>query len=100
MDKWADYVIVAVQYDTNQSQIVKVKRCPDLGNELGKANVETREDVMESMGWGKTHVTAYSKDGMWTRGDNVGIVNIGGVNFIRTDGNETKADNLGELPEF
>lgn len=25
---------------------------------------------------------------------------LGGEYFIRTDGNKTKADNLGELPEF
>ena len=102
MDKWADYVIVGVQYDADQSHIVRVRRCPDLGDKLGKTTIVSTKDVLDSIRGGSTHVTAYqnSSDRTWRKGDDVRVVRVGGTDFIRTDGNYIKADNLGELPEF
>lgn len=102
MDKWADYVIVGVQYDTEQSRIARVRRSPDLGDKLGKATIVSRADVVDGIRSGLSHVTAYRDPGSntWRKSDGVGIVTVDGTDFIRTDGNETKADNLGELPEL
>ena len=99
--KWADYVIVAVQYNNNL-QIEKVQRCPDLGDKLGDVNIEARERIMAGMQKGVTHVTAYKNenDNTWRKGDVVDIVNLDGTDFIRTDNNDSKEDNLGNLPRF
>lgn len=100
MAKWADYVIVEVSYDED-GRIANVKRCPDLGDKLGKATVTTRDEIVAGLRGGTVYITAYKNaDGTWRRGEFVDIINVGGVSFIRTDGNRTKADNLAELPEF
>ncbi len=101
MARWADYVIVGVRYNVDNSQIDSVQRSPDLGDKLGKANVVKRAEIVASIRDGATHVTAYrNNDGTdtWRKGDSVGIIEDTG--FIRTDGNKTKADNLGNLREF
>ena len=101
MEKWADYVIVGVRYDADHSQIDSVRRCPDLGDKLGKANIVTRAEIVASIRSGATHVTAYRNDDdpdTWRKGDVVGI--IAETDFIRTDGDKTKEDNLGKLPKF
>ncbi len=39
--------------------------------------------------------------GMPTKGGaKVEIIRVKGIKYLRTDGNSTEADNLGELPEF
>ena len=102
MDKWADYVIVGVQYDTDHSRIARVRRSPDLGDKLGEATIVSRASVVDSIRGESSYITAYRdpSDNAWRKGDDVCIVTVDGTDFIRIDGNETKADNLGELPEF
>lgn len=98
MGKWADYVIVAANRADDNSCISIVRRRPDLGDELGDPTIETRTDIIASIKGGKSHVTAYLKDKQWVKGEDVRVVNLGGTDFIRTDRNETKEDNLGHLP--
>jgi len=63
MSKWADYVIVDVKYDDdNSSRIAKVERGPDLGDKLGKRTVEKRMKIVDDIKEGYTHVTAYWKN--------------------------------------
>ena len=100
MGKWADYVIVAANRADDNSHISIVKRRPDLGDQLGDSTIETKTEIVSSIKDGKSHVTAYWKDKRWVKGEDVRVVNLGGYDFIRTDRNETKADNLGELPKF
>ena len=102
MDKWADYVIVGVQYNEDKSQILRVRRCPDLGDELGGMEIVSRERVVYDIHRGTSHATAYliPGDNAWQMGNDVGIVTVKGTDFIRTDRNHTEADNLGRLPDF
>ena len=101
MSKWADYAIVGVKYDDDDhSRIVIVKRRPDLGSKLGKETTKGRTEIVDYIKAGHTHITSYWKNDQWVKGEDVRVVNLGGIDFIRTDRNKTKADNLGELPEF
>lgn len=100
MGKWADYVIVAANRADDNSRISIVRRRPYLGEKLGDPTIETRTEIIASIKDGKSHVTAYWKDKHWVQGEDVRVVNLGGTDFIRTDRNETKADNLGSLPKF
>jgi len=50
---------------------------------------------------GKTFITiTKSADNKWTKGQEVHIITVGGVKYIRTDKNQKAADNLENLPEF
>lgn len=99
-----DYVITKVRYDDDHSRITDVKR-GDWDNEDGKfTNVTTtpRGTVVSSIEDDNQHYTVPPKDDgdgyKW--GDEVGVMEIDGEKFIRTDGNEVANDNLGGLPEF
>jgi len=57
--------------------------------------------VISKIKQGKKYMTIFrTKDGKWKRGEEVHILTIDGEEFIRTDANKIKADNLGNLPEF
>lgn len=102
MDKWADFVIVGVKYDDSHSRILIVKRYADLGDKLGTETIERRTEIVDDIKAKRTHVTAYWDDNgkKWTKGEKVGLFNLGGTDFIQTDANGKKKDNLGNLPEF
>ncbi|MDE0401162.1 MAG: DUF3892 domain-containing protein [Candidatus Poribacteria bacterium] len=101
MTKWADYAIVTVRYDADHSRIIRVKRRTDTGDKLENEINKTRTEIVDSIRSGKTYVTARKEaKSKWVKGDAVKIIKLGDTDFIRTDGNETKKDNLGELPEF
>lgn len=99
-DKWADYVIVKVKYSEGHDHIVEVKICEDNGANLGEEKIIKRQDVINLLKKGKTFITAYAGDKGYRRGAEVHKVVIDGYEYIKTERDNTKADNLGELPEF
>ncbi len=100
MDKWADYAIVGVKFRDEKRHILEVKVRDDTGEKLSNERRIKREKVVELIESGKTFVTATLKNNKWKNGEDVGIVTIGNIKFIRTDRNNTAEDNLGKLPEY
>jgi len=101
MAKWADWLISAVRYDEDHSRIVRVRAHLDKGDTVGRAEEQTRAQVVGRIEDGKTYCTILKRDGgKWRRGEDVHVVTIDGEKFIRTDANRVSRDNLGELPEF
>lgn len=100
MAKWADFCISRVRYNDKHSHIVKVEAMPDNGENLGTKVEFTREDVVAKIDRSITFVTITLKDGKWQKGEDVRIVRINGVKYIRTDQNQKESDNLGALPEY
>jgi hypothetical protein len=100
MAKWADYGISKVRYNEKHQHIVKVKARVDNGDSIGPPTEMTRETVVKKLKDGETFVTIPLKDGKFTKGEDVRIVKVNGVEYIRTDQNQKESDNLGELPEF
>jgi len=101
MAKWADYCISAVRYNPERTHIVKVKVHINSGDTIGTATEWTRSEVVTVIGAGKTFVTiTRTTDGKWNKGEDVRIIIVNGVKYIRTDANSKASDNLGNLPEF
>lgn len=100
MAKWADYGISAVRYDVNHQRIEKVKVHKDNGDTIGSPSEWTRAQVVLTIEAGNTFVTILNQGGSWRKGQNVHIVVINGVKYIRTDQNRQASDNLENLPEF
>ena len=95
------YAIVAVSYAAGHSHILVVKRCPWLDGEWGDEAIKTKTEIVASINGGTPHSTARkSDDGYLVWGEDVHVFSLDGVDFIRSDRNETPEDNLGELPEF
>lgn len=101
MAKWADYCISAVRYNPEHTHIVKVRVHPDLGDKIGTSSEMARSDVVNAIERGNSFVTiSVNPDGAWKKGEDVRIIIVGGVKYLRTDANSKAADNLGNLPEF
>lgn len=102
MVTWGDYAIIAVQYDDDGSEIVKVKR-GEVGEEMLLNKVERpRSKVITDINLQQSdYTTALKNDnGDWAIGEEVHVVVADGDKYIRTDQNDVAEDNLGELPEF
>lgn len=99
-DKWADYLISAVQYNPAQTHIVKVRAHPDRGDTVGDGVEMLRTEVIAKLASGTTFVTITRSGSSWNQGAAVGTVTIDGERFIRTARDATKRDNLGALPTF
>jgi hypothetical protein len=99
--KWADYGISHVRYDDERTHIVKVRVREDKGDTFGPAEEWARQDVVSAIETGTTFVTIVKgTDGRWERGQDVHIITVKGVKYIRTDQNAEASDNLENLPEF
>ena len=101
MEKWADYGISAVRYDQNNQYIDKVKVHLDNGGSIGQGETWSRKDVVSKIDDGKTFTTILkSSDGKWKKGQDVHVITVDGEQFLRTDANKRKSDNLENLPTF
>jgi hypothetical protein len=100
MEKWADYGISKVQYDSEHTHIVKVQVHEDKGDKIGTGSEWSRTQVVSGIEGEKSFVTILKKADSYVQGQRVGIVTVNKVKYIRTDENQTASDNLEKLPEF
>jgi len=101
MAKWADFGISAVRYSSDEAYIDKVKVHEDKDTKIGPGIEKTRKQVIAGMKLGQTYITILKdNDGKWKKGQGVHIIVVDDEEFIRTDANKKKSDNLENLPEF
>ncbi|MCW7503565.1 DUF3892 domain-containing protein [Leptospira paudalimensis] len=101
MSKWADYLISKVCYTSDKSSIKEVEVRQDLGDKVSSTIEKfTRIQVINKIESNYSFITIIAKDGNWSKGANVEIVKIEGEKYIRTDKNNTKKDNLDNLPTY
>jgi hypothetical protein len=98
--KWADYAITAVRYNQQQTHIEQLQVREVMDSYLGSPNIKTRSEVIASIKRQFTYVTALKKLDKWEKGEDVRIITVSNVEYLRTDNNSRESDNLGELPEF
>ncbi len=100
-DKWADYVITAVRFNTAGTHIDKVERREGEGSELGDATEQSRASVVSALDAGTSFCTATEdSDGKWQKGATVEVFEIDEERFIKTKADAIKKDNLDDLPTF
>jgi len=99
MDKWADFVISQVSYDSNHL-ISKAKRHKDSEKGIDEGKFVDRLTIASDIKNGFDHITIYSGLSSWKRGHKIHVFRINGQPFIRIDENKVKFDNLGDLPEI
>jgi len=99
-DKWADYLISKVRYNDRETHITKVLSHNDDGDTFGTSYETSRARVIEVLKAGYTFVTIYKNaSGKYDRGAEVRVVRIEGIDYIRTDADATKKDNLRQPAE-
>lgn len=100
MAKWADYCISAVRYNSTGAHIEKVEVRVDNGDTIGTPTEASKNDVVTSIESGKTFVTITKNGTSWNEGEDVRVINVNNNKYLRTDRDNTPADNLGSLPRF
>jgi hypothetical protein len=100
-EKWADYLITAVRFNAAGTHIEAVQIRQDEGDTAGPAKEASRAQVVAWIESGYTFCTATkTSEGGWRKGAIVKIVVIDNQNFIKTKSDNSKADNLDNLPTF
>lgn len=94
-----DFCITAVRYNKDKSHIEEVMVREEMEKKIGKPRTVARAFVADLIRLDKaTFQTRIQKaDGKWAIGANVHLIND---EYLTTDRNSTKRDNLGNLPEF
>ncbi len=100
MEKWADYLISAVRYDSDHQHITHLKVHEDKGDKVGDGKAYSRQAVVDAINSGNTFVTIYKDDGKWQKGQKVIVIKVNGVSYLKTMDNNKEEDNLENLPEF
>ncbi len=101
MAKWADYLISAVRYNKDNTHIIMVKQRIDKGDKISPPDEVSRLTVVTNLKNNYSYMTIYKNNNdKWKMGEEVKIIKVGNSEFITTDPNETKKDNLGKLSEF
>jgi hypothetical protein len=101
MDKWADYGISRVHYDSDPRRIVEIMRKQETETGFNPEERRSRQQVIQDIKSGISYVTLRKGPDGWWKGSLVEIVRqADGEEFIRSEGNATDRDNLGELPRY
>ena len=100
-----EYWVSHKRMNADDTRIIKVKAMEKLEKSLSASKEYTRSDVVSSIekknNWITcTFVEKKENKNIWRSSAEIHIIEIRGNKFIRTDRNQTAADNLGELPEF
>jgi hypothetical protein len=98
--KWADYGISKASYNAPRTHITKVMVHEDKGKTIGPGQEWTRSQVVSAIERGKSFVTILRTNNKWKKGQDVHIITVNNVKYIRTDQNRIASDNLENLPEF
>ncbi|MCV0393500.1 MAG: DUF3892 domain-containing protein, partial [Nitrosopumilus sp.] len=98
MDKWADYLISQVSYDSNHLISIAIRhQDSEKGITIGKPI--DRLTIASDIKNGFTYITIYSGNNSWKKGNKIQTFSINGNPYLRIDGNKVNFDNLGDLPE-
>ena len=98
MDKWADYVISQVSYDSDHL-ISQAKRHKDTDIGIDKGKIVDRLTIISDIQNGLAYITVYSGISSWKRGNKINTFRIKGQPYLRIDQNKVNLDNLGDIPE-
>ncbi len=98
MDKWADYFISQVSYDSDHLISVAIRhQDTDKGITIGEP--VDRLTIHSDITNGLFYITIYSGKESWKKGHKIQTFSIGGNSYIRIDENKVKLDHLGDLPK-
>ncbi len=98
MNKWADYLISEVSYDSNHL-ISIATRHQDTDKGITNGKPVDRLTVYSDIINGLSYITIYSGKDTWKKGHKIQTFSIEGNPYLRIDGNKVKLDHLGDLPE-
>ena len=101
MQKWADYLISSVKTNSNNPFIDTLEVHSDFGCMVCETAFVSRADVIENIKRGVSYATVFrTAMGKWRRGEDVRVVTVDGVEYLRTDAKPVAQDNFDDIPEI
>jgi len=98
MNKWADYLISEVSYDSEHLVSVAIRH-QDTDNRITKGMPVDRMTIASDIKNGLFYVSIYRGKDSWKKGYSIQTFSIKGNPYLRIDGNKVNLDYLGDLPE-
>ena len=99
MDKWADYFISEVSYDSEHLINVALRH-QETKQGITKGKPVDRLTITSDIKNGLIHITIYSGKNSWKKGHKIETFSIEGTPYLRIDKNKVKLDYLGDIQEF
>ncbi|GEM_PF-2881462 len=97
--KSADYLVTGKRYNENRSRIAAVEVRSKSKN-LHDAEIWSSQKVIDEIEkHQKTFVTSPNVLGIPLRVEDVRVMQVNGIKYLRTDSNSIASDNLSNLPE-
>jgi len=103
MGDWDKYAVTEVRYwDDEDDRVKHVKRRGiDVENErVGEPGIARRRGVLLDLRSDEDYLAAVEKDGKLKIRDEIDVVEVGGTEYLRVDGDDEAEDYLGGLPTF
>ena len=97
MEKWADYLISEVNYDSNHL-ISNAVRHEDTPQGITSGSGIDRMNIASDIKNGVSYMTIYNGKDRWTKGQKIFVFSINGNPYLRIDGNKVKSDFFGDIP--
>ncbi|MDH3312903.1 MAG: hypothetical protein OEM28_07115 [Nitrosopumilus sp.] len=99
MDKWADYLISEVSYDSEHLIYIALRH-QETEQGITKGKPIDRLTIASDIKNGLIYITIYSGKNSWKKGHKIQAFSIEGTPYLRIDGNKVKLDYLGDIQEF
>ncbi|WP_179370584.1 DUF5679 domain-containing protein [Nitrosopumilus ureiphilus] len=99
MDRWADYLISEVSYDS-EHLITVALRHQETEQGITKGKPIDRLTIASDIKNGLIYITIYSGKNSWKKGHKIQAFSIEGTPYLRIDGNRVKLDYLGDIQEL
>ncbi len=101
MAKWADYLISEVRYNVEHTHISDLFVHEDEVESVGKGEINSRQEVVNNINNGVSVITIIkNSEGTWNKGQKVSVINVNGIQYLKTIDNGREEDNLENLQEF
>ena len=99
MDKWADFLVSEVNYDSDHL-ISSAKRHQDTEKGISLGDIIDRLTIASDIKNGLVYTTIYSAKNSWKKGNKIRVFFLKGNPYLRIDNNKVNLDFLGDLPEI
>ncbi|WP_297473791.1 DUF5679 domain-containing protein [Nitrosopumilus sp.] len=99
MDKWADYLISKVSYDSDHLISVAIRH-QDTEQGITEGKPIDRLTIASDIKNGLLYITIYNGKNSWKKGHKIKTFSISGTPYLRIDGNKVKLDYLGDIQEL
>ncbi len=98
MDKWADFLISEVNYNSDHLISVAIRH-QDTKKGITKGKSVDRLTIASDINNGLFYITIYSGKNSWKKGHKIQTFSIRGNPYLRIDENKVKLDYFGDLPK-